>query len=128
NFMWKSFSRILLRNRLVIIILLILATVFMGYHAKTVKMGYEMAQLLPRTDSTFIAFEKFKEKFGQDGSIMVLGIDDEKLFKYENFVEWQDLAVRLKAIEGVDEVLSISNIINLEKNTEERKFEAVPVF
>lgn len=100
----------------------------MGYHANTVKMGYEMAQLLPKTDSTFIAFEKFKEKFGQDGSIMVLGINDSELFKHENFIEWQALGKRLKSIEGVDEVLSISSIFNLHKNTAEKKFDAVAVF
>ena len=83
--MWFKFSRIILRNRLLILILLGGATLFMGYHAQFVKMSYELAQMLPKTDSTYIEYQQFKSTFGKDGNIIVAGIDDDRLFEIKNF-------------------------------------------
>ena len=58
--MWGSFSSFILRQRLVIIIIVALMTIFFGYHSRKVKMSYEMAQVLPQSDSTLQVFEQFK--------------------------------------------------------------------
>ncbi len=126
--MWGVFSSFILRKRYFILLVLALATIYFGYRAKDIKMSYEMAQVLPKTDSTLLTFERFKEKFGQEGSIMVIGIKDQKLYELENFNAWLTLSAQLKQIEGVDEVVSLGSIYQLERNREERKFEAVPLF
>ena len=53
--MWKYLVRHILRNRLINIIVIALITVFMGWQATRVKMSYEMARMLPESDSTSIA-------------------------------------------------------------------------
>jgi predicted RND superfamily exporter protein len=125
--MWDKFSSFVLRRRYLFLILVLVVTVFLGYNTKGVKMSYEMAQVLPETDSTLLAFERFKSKFGQDGSIMVIGIKDPKLYEINNFNAWMSLSDRLLKVEGVDNVLSIANVYNLNKNTDEKKFETYPV-
>ena len=126
--MWRRFSSIILRNRLAIIIAIGLLTVFFGYHARQVKMSYEMAQMLPKDDSTYLAFQNFKEKFGSDGSIMVIGVADSSLFELKNFQEWYTLTKDLKEIEGINNVLSMVGIFNLKKNQAEKKFEPEMIF
>lgn len=134
--MWFKFSRIILRNRLLILIIVAIATVFMGYQSQFAKMSYQLAQMLPKTDSTYIEYEEFKETFGNDGSVIVVGIDDENLYQLEKFNAWYDLAQSIKKIEtpfvkngekvivkGVSEALSIANAYTLHKNKPEKRFD-----
>lgn len=134
--MWIKFSRIILRNRLLILIILGVATIFMGYQSQFARMSYQLAQMLPKTDSTFVEYQEFKNTFGKDGSVIVVGIDDEKLYQLKNFNAWYDLAQHIKKIEtpfvknkqklmvkGVTEALSIANAYTLHKNKAEKRFD-----
>jgi predicted RND superfamily exporter protein len=71
--MWASIARLILRNRLTIIIVLGVLTVFMGYYAQKAEIFYETPKLLPDHDSTAVEYVQFKKLFGQDGSVMVIG-------------------------------------------------------
>ena len=119
--MWEPFSSFILRQRVLIVTVVVAITVFFGYHAQFVKMSYELAQVLPKSDSTMIVFNKFKEQFGQDGSIMVIGVKDKELYKLSNFNEWIALSQRLKKVEGIDNVLSIATVYGLEKDQKNKK-------
>ena len=134
--MWVNFSRLILRNRTLILIILGLATIFMAYNAQFAKMSYQMAQMLPSSDTTFIEYENFKETFGNDGSIVVVGIDDERLYELKNFQAWYDLTYNIKNVEvdfkrndsdlvvhGVEEALSIANVYKLKRNKAEKRFD-----
>ena len=114
--MWKYLVRLILRNRLTNLIVILLITIFMGWQATQVKMSYEMARMLPQTDSTSIAYEEFKDLFGQDGSVMFVGLQDEHIYNIEEFNDWYDLSWKIREINGVQEVLSIGKIYNLVKN------------
>ena len=114
--MWKYLVRLILRNRLTNLIVILLITIFMGWQATQVKMSYEMARMLPQTDSTSIAYEEFKDLFGQDGSVMFVGLQDERIYNIEEFNDWYDLSWKIREINGVQEVLSIGKIYNLVKN------------
>src|SRR5690554_2664405 len=126
--MWEKFSSFILRQRYFILAMLILVTTFFGYHAQKVKMSYELAQVLPKSDSTLKVFDDFKEMFGQEGSIMVIGVKDSNLYQLYNFNAWLALSKTLKEIEGVDKVMSIHSIFKLSKNTEEKRFEPQMLF
>ena len=114
--MWKYLVRLILRNRLTNLIVILLITIFMGWQATKVKMSYEMARMLPASDSTSIAYEEFKDLFGQDGSVMFVGLQDERIYNIEEFNDWYDLSWKIREINGVQEVLSIGKIYNLVKN------------
>lgn len=134
--MWFNFSRIILRNRLLFLILIGIATVFMAYQAQFARMSYEMAQILPKSDPTYKEYDKFKQIFGKDGSMVVVGIDNSDIYQLNNFNAWFDLTQDIKKIEvdfkkngelikvnGVAEALSIANAYTLKKNYESRKFD-----
>ncbi len=126
--MWNFLVRFILRNRLGNLIAIILLTAFMGYKAIDVHLSYEMAQMLPASETTSRAYEKFKATFGQDGAVLFIGIKDEKLFTLSEFNDWLELTENLRRVDGVQEVLSIGKLYTLEKNDSSRKFDFKPVF
>ncbi|NOY95344.1 MAG: MMPL family transporter [Chlorobi bacterium] len=126
--MWLRVSRIILRNKILLLSLLTGITIFMGYHASQVEMSYEYASLLPKKDPAYKDYQKFTKTFGEEGNIIVIGITDKNFFDYAHFHKWRELCSRLSKVEGVENLLSVSNSYNLIKNTKERKFEIEPVF
>ncbi len=126
--MWVRFSRFILRNRIPLLIIVGLITVFMGYQATRVEMSYEYSQILPQKDSAYVEYQNFKNTFGEEGNLIVAGIIDPDFFQLAHFSKWQKLNEELGKIDGVDNLISVSSAYNLKKNTEERKFELHPIF
>ncbi len=124
---WTIIVRVILRNRLVNLILFGLITLFMGWQGTKVKMSYDLPRMLPESDSTSLLYEQFKERFGQDGSVMFVGLKDENLFHIEHFTAWYKLTEEVKAIEGVEEVVSVARMFQLVRNDSLRKFDFAPV-
>jgi len=125
--MWAYFAKIILRNRLAIILFLGLSTAFMVYKATFVQMHYKLAELLPANDKTKLDYLKFKKIFGEDGNVVVLGIKDDSLFQLEKFNAWYDLGNQIKEIEGVEEVISVAALFNLTKNEKDKLFDFKPL-
>jgi predicted RND superfamily exporter protein len=125
--MWKYLVRLILRNRLTNLIVIALITVIMGWQATNVKLSYEFARMLPESDSTSIDYEEFKDLFGQDGSVMFVGVKDERIYQLEEFNDWYDLSWDIRDIDGVEEVLSIGKIYNLYKNDSTGLLDFLPV-
>jgi uncharacterized protein len=134
----------ILRYRLVMLLILIGVTVFMAFQARTVKLSYKFAGLLPETDSTFVAYQRFVEQFSEDGTILVIGIEDKKLYTVENFRAWWELGHDLKTItvsvdstkgktvtqhniSVVDSVFSVAHSYNLVADTALKRFQLQPI-
>ncbi|TVQ13285.1 MAG: RND family transporter [Bacteroidetes bacterium] len=126
-FMWEFIVSFILRNRLLILISIFFITVFMGWQATKVQMSYELAQMLPESDPSYLEYRDFRETFGEDGNVAFIGVQDERFLKLENFYLWVEIAEEIKSIEGVTEVLSIANVPEIIRNDESRKFEFRPV-
>lgn len=99
----------------------------MAYKGQHVKLSYENASLLPENDITRIDYQEFKNIFGEDGNVIVIGANNPELFSLKNFNAWLDLGKTLREIDGVEEVLSISRSINLIKNDSTHQFEVLPI-
>ncbi|HOI31984.1 MAG TPA: efflux RND transporter permease subunit [Bacteroidales bacterium] len=125
--MWTILTRFILRNRLANLIIIVLFTALMGWLGTRVQMSYEMARMLPECDSTIILYENFKKQFGEDGSVMFVGLQDEKLFELDHFQAWYDLTDEVRNIEGVEEAISIARMFQLVRNDSLKKFDFVPV-
>jgi hydrophobe/amphiphile efflux-3 (HAE3) family protein len=108
--MWEKIANILLRNRLWLIIILIGATVYMAYESKNIKMAYDNPKFIPDDDSDLVVYKDFKKLFGDDGSVMVIGIRDPKIKKLAFFNDWYDLTEQIEKTKGIKQILSIANI------------------
>ena len=127
--MWNKVARVILVNRLAILIVIGLITVFMASQATKVKTTYTVAQLLPDEDTTLLQYQEFKETFGGEGSALFLGIKGTDIFELENLQAWWDLSSDLQNVseyggDMVDSVFAITTLYNVHKNKELKRFEA----
>ncbi len=125
--MWRFFSNKILRNRIVFIIIITIATLFMIYEGSKIQLSYQFAKILPSNDSTQINYENFKNKFGEDGSIMFIGFENKKLFQIKTFNDWYLLSNEIKNIKGIKDVMSVATIYNLKRNDSLMKLDFLPV-
>ena len=125
--MFTHLSRFILKHRTLLIVVLALLTVFMAYKGKDARLSYENASLLPEKDSTRMEYTEFKELFGEDGNVIVIGAKNPDIFTLNQFNAWTDLGNALHKIDGVKEVVSIARAINLVKNEETHQFSIQPI-
>ena len=126
--MWFKVSGIILRNKILLLSILAVITVFLGYHARRVEMSYEYASLLPKKDQAYKDYQKFVAVFGEEGNLIIVGIQDSNFFKIDHFNKWKMLCKQLSEVEGVENLLSVNNTYNLKKNSVEKKFEIEATF
>ena len=125
--MWKKLAQFILANRISLLILLLASTVFMAWQASQVRLSFNAGKVLPLTDSAYIDYNAFKKTFGEDGSVMVVGIQSDSLFSPGLFNDWLKLSTEVQKIEGIKQVLSIGQLSVLEKDTLLQKFTARPL-
>ncbi|MDX2174319.1 MAG: MMPL family transporter [Bacteroidota bacterium] len=125
--MLKRIAFFILKFRIALISLIIAITVFMAFFASKVEITYNFARLLPDNDSTSINYDFFKKKFGQDGTILVIGINKDKLNDLKNYQAWAKLGEDVKNLAGIKSVVSIARLNDLVLNDSLGKFEFKPL-
>ncbi|MBS1598197.1 MAG: MMPL family transporter [Bacteroidetes bacterium] len=126
--MWEAIARFVLKFRLLLLVILAAATAFMGYHASKVQMSYEFSRAIPTDNPKYITYQAFRKKFGEDGNLLVIGIQTKKLFEKDIFNDYISLNNEIKKIPGIEQILSIPFSINLIKKDSSEKLNAVPIF
>jgi len=121
--MWEKIANTILRNRLVLIIALVITTAFMLYQTLNVQLAYDNPKFVPDDDEDMMAYQEFKKTFGDDGSVMVVGINNSQLRKLDFFNAWYDLTLDLDSTENIKQVLSIANLKELNKQVVLDSFE-----
>lgn len=116
-----------MRHRLTILMVIGLITMFMVYKALTIQMSYEMSNLLPESNETYQNYQHFKKQFGEDGRVIALGVRNPQIFELDEFNKWYDLGNEIGKLIGVQEVVSISRVVVIEKDTVTRKFTFRPL-
>ncbi|WP_086477675.1 efflux RND transporter permease subunit [Arenibacter amylolyticus] len=124
---WAKTVRIILRNRILILLLLAATTVGMGLQWDKMQFSNTQANLLPDHHPVNLEYLKFLEQFGEEGNAMVLAIKDSTLFTPEKFNRWNRLSKQLDAFPEVDFVLSTDNLQELVKDNEGNKFVMRPL-
>lgn len=125
--MFLYISKFLLRHRMSLLIIMGVLTAFFGYWASHIQLSYDFAKILPVKDKYYVEYENFKQKFGEDGSVMVIGIKDSNFFQHQKFNDWYRLGTEIKSIDGIEAVVSVAALYNIRKNETEKKFEVKPV-
>jgi hypothetical protein len=126
--MWKSLGQFILKFRIALLIVLLGATVFMGFEAKKLQLSYEFANAIPTDHPKYIAYQEFRKKFGEDGNMLVIGIQTGKLFEGKIFNEYAALVKKIKQVPGVEDVLSVTMAMNLAKDSATEKLSSQKIF
>ena len=119
--MWHKLGKFILKNRILLVVLLLLATAFMGWKATSVKMGYEFAKAVPTDNPHYQEYVKFQETFGADASMFVIGVSDPKFFTKEHFDAYRGMISGIQKVPHVKAIISVPNAINLTKNDSTEK-------
>lgn len=101
--------------------------IFLGLKAFSIRMGHNIANTLPETDTTMVVYRQFLEKYGQDGRSIFVGMCDDSLFTLKHFQDYYDLNEKIRELPGVTECLSVTRVFNIVKNDSIKKFELVQV-
>ncbi|UYZ58390.1 efflux RND transporter permease subunit [Hymenobacter latericus] len=126
--MWSKLALLIIKNRRLLVGVLAVITVFMAWKAKDVEMTYDFAQVVSPDDPDMVYFQEFKKTFGEDGNVLVLGMQDSSVYRLGNFNELRMLTDTLGKVEGVNGVLSVTKLIQLTKDTANQRFAAEPIF
>ena len=125
--MWDKIADYILKHRVLNLTIAALLMILLGLKAFNMKMGHNMANTLPESDTTMVVYRQFLEKYGQDGRSIFVGMYDENLFTLEHFQDYYDLNAKIREITGVTECLSVTRVYNLKKNDSIKKFELTQV-
>ncbi|MGB4844633.1 MAG: MMPL family transporter [Ferruginibacter sp.] len=126
--MWQRLGKFVLQFRGPLLLLLLAVTVLMGFYASKVKLSYEFSKAIPVDNPKYKEYVAFKEKFGDDGNLLVVGIKTDSLFKLKIFKAYKELHQQLKKINYVEDVLSVPSAVNLIKDSASQKLVAQKIF
>ncbi len=125
---WNSIARVILRNRITIIVIIIGITIFFATQWQNMQFSYTEANLLPDDDEINLEYNDFLDKFGEEGNLIVLAVKDPTLFTPEKFTAWNKLTETLKTYKEVDQIVGVGNLKKLQKFENPSRFEMIPLF
>lgn len=124
---WSGLARLILRNRILILLGLLAATIFLGMQWKNMRFSNTEANILPDDHPETVQYEAFVKLFGQEDNAIVLAVRDSSLFQPDNFNRWNKLSKQFEAIPETDFVISTDNLKELVKDNEKQEFFLKPL-
>ncbi|WP_370477181.1 efflux RND transporter permease subunit [Tamlana flava] len=123
---WSVTARLILRNKIVILVGIIVATFMLAQKWENMRFTYTEANLLPDDHEVNMVYNNFLKTFGEEGNLVILGVKDSTLFTVEKLNAWNKLSHSFKENEAVETVISLRDLQKLVKDTKNEKFELEP--
>ena len=123
---WETVARLILRNRIGILISITIATIFFGLQWDKMRFTYTEANLLPDDHEINLEYNAFLKTFGEEGNLIVLGVKDSSLFTVEKLNAWNKISSDFKAYSEVETVVAIKDLQKLVKNKQKKQFDLKP--
>ncbi|HMK24568.1 MAG TPA: MMPL family transporter [Chitinophagaceae bacterium] len=126
--MWHNLGKFILKYRLSLLLVLAAITGFMVYHASKVQLSYDFSRAIPINNSKYKAYQEFRKQFGEDGNLLVIGIQTDHFFTEKLFNDYSSLQRNLKKVKGVDDIIAVPTAVDLVKIPETEKLKADTIF
>src|SRR5579859_643395 len=126
--MWDKIAAFIIRFRLLLIVVIGLITILMGYHATRVEMSYDLARTVPADDPEMVFLQEFKKQFGEDANVIGVGLQDSAIYTLKNFNRFRELNKSIKGIPGINNVLSLTELKVIRKDTARTRFHLDALF
>ncbi len=126
--MWHSLGKFILKYRIPLLLVLAGITAFMGYQASKVQLSYDFSRAIPTNNPKYKAYQEFRKKFGEDGNLLVIGIQTDKMFGEKFFNAYAELQRDLRQQRGVDDVIAVTSAVNLVKIPDSERLKADTIF
>ena len=122
---WSLFARIVLRNRILMLSIIVAITVLLALQWKNIHFTQTEANMLPDDNIVNLEYNAFLNKFGEEGNLVIIGVKDKTFFTPKAYAAWARLMKTLKEDKAIDLVISINDLKKLQKNDSLKKFELV---
>lgn len=126
--MWHKLGQFIIRFRLPLLLILFICTAIAAWYASQVQMSYEFAKAIPANNQRYKDYLSFKEKFGDDGNTLVLGLESQDFYTPEIFNAVAALQQSLKKVPGTEDILSIPQASNLIRDSASEKLITSKIF
>ncbi len=108
----KKIAKIIIKNRIHIILITILLTGFLGSFIKDLKINPDVLSYLPDDDNVAVLFNNVGDKYGgNDMAIIVVQTDN--IFQKEILQQIKQLTDSVKSIKGIGTVTSLTDVIDI---------------
>ena len=119
---WDKVANLILRNKLLFLTIITIATLFFISQWRYVSVSYVQRSILPEDDPYQQEYARFKKVFKSDNNLILLGVKDTALFTKAKLNAWIDLSKKLRSFPEIAQVISIENLNVLQKDTANQKF------
>jgi predicted RND superfamily exporter protein len=126
--MWRRLGQFILKYRILLLVIVLALTAAMGYWASKMQISYDFSRAIPTDNPKYRAYEEFRKKFGEDGNLLVIGVQTDKIFTESFFNNYASLQRELRKIKGVEDVLAMPSSVNLVKDSLTEKLKADTIF
>ena len=126
--MWGRIADFILKYRFTLLVLMAALFIYAAFQASKVELSYEYTRAIPTDNAKYQTYQRFLKKFGDDGNLLVIGVETDQLFKKEVFNDYLQMNRELKKVHGVEQVLSIPDAIILNKNLVTEKLVPSSIF
>lgn len=125
---WFYIAKNILKFKYQILGILVVITCVLGFKASQIQLSYELAKILPKSDERFKLYENFKKLYGEDGNVMVIGLENDQLFLPNEFIAWDALTKEIKQLSGIKNVLSVTNLQEVFIDSSKNNFSTRPIW
>lgn len=126
--MWKRLGIFVIQYRMLLLLLLLVASALIGYRASKVTISYEFSRAVPTDNAKYLEYQAFLKKFGSDGELVFAGVQTPKLFELPVYQAYASLMEGLKKVTDVQDVLCVPSSLNLVKDSATERLKAMPIF
>jgi predicted RND superfamily exporter protein len=126
--MWFRIAAFVLKHKVALLVALLGSTAFMAYKAVQVQMSYEFAKAIPIDNPRYLEYVAFKQQFGEDGNVLVLGVQNAKFFEQQHIGHYRKMMADIKAIKGVEAAVAVTEAIRLVKNDSTEQLTSQSIF
>ena len=123
---WKTVARLILRNRIIILVVVLLTTGFFSMQWNNMRFTYTEANLLPDDHPINLEYNHFLDIFGEEGNLIVIGVKDSTLLTVEKLNAWNAFSKSFDGHPDVDAVIAIKDLQKLVKNERKKQFDFIP--
>lgn len=113
----KKIPYLIIKYRWIFISLIFVLTLFFAYSIKVIKINSDFTSYLPQTDEAVKLARYIGDKYSGNLTAIV-AIETSNIFDYEVLKDIYNLTEKLKYVEGISYVTSLTNVIDI-KGTEE---------
>jgi len=125
---WSFISRLILRNRIFFLAVIVAITAVLLTQTKNIRLSYTEANMLPSDHPASIVYDNFLKIFGEEGNLIIIAVKDSSFFTPDKFNNWNALSKKLASFSAVDFTFSLGDIKKLKKDNLNNKFIVEPLY